>query len=280
MNQKTADSKLLKLEKDIISLTEDKVTLTDKLESLQSVHKRDLDFNKELIVSKRKLEDSISEIKRIKTAPVSPALEVRVAVLQSDNLNQELSLLQSECNKQSKEIRSLQDVIFKLNTKVEFYKTVQDNIHKLKEEKIGLEKRNEMIPNLSKQLAEKTVKCELLEKEKMHWQSFLEQNKIEPEIQSPYDMIKLLSQKNNQIAELKDLVGQARANEVKSQLLIQDCTEKSDKLRDAFEKLEQTISKLEKEKLSLIRKANLADKQCYLLKEQIVFVAYLEKLRI
>jgi arginine deiminase len=157
---------------------------------------------------------------------------------------------------------------------------VQDNIHKLKEEKIGLEKRNEMIPNLSKQLAEKTVKCELLEKEKMHWQSFLEQNKIEPEIQSPYDMIKLLSQKNNQIAELKDLVGQARANEVKSQLFIQDCTDKSDKLREAFDKLEQTNSKLEKEKLSLIRKANLADKQCYLLKEQIVFVAYLEKLRI
>ncbi|KAI8927410.1 spindle assembly checkpoint component Mad1 [Entophlyctis helioformis] len=194
------------------------------------------DTRAQLAEQTRQLSESQIQVTNLKAALDQLRAAHRVQSAMSSNEDKEnMGILHKQLADQGTHIQALERRIAHLNDQASFYRTIQENTERLKEEKAALEHKVELLDSTRRQLSETQVRLASLEAERSRWQSFLGDMGTGLGVDSPYALAKLLSAQRLEIASLKQQIGMLGADAAQS--YASSLEQEMDELRDQIRSL-------------------------------------------
>ncbi|KAJ3296724.1 coiled-coil domain-containing protein mad1 [Borealophlyctis nickersoniae] len=168
--------------------------------------------------------------------------ELTISRLRSQgNDQEEMAILRKQTAEQSEYIKQLEGKFQQATQENIYFRSVQENVEKLREENRAAERQLSVMSQLRQRLAGLEVEVATLRAEKVKWVKFLEE-RDDTGIDSPYALSKKLAQHRLEVATLRDKLGEEMSKksgrEARISRLEQEVKELADKRKEAEEKYE------------------------------------------
>ncbi|KAL2916663.1 coiled-coil domain-containing protein mad1 [Polyrhizophydium stewartii] len=163
---------------------------------------------------------------RAQSEAIGPCQKCAAKLREAENID----IIHKQLADQNAHITHVERRNAQLADQVAFYRSIQENTERLKEEKTALERQVDLLAATRAQLGEAQICIDELEAEKARWKSLIDDMGDDLGIDSPFALAKLLSAQRLEIATLKNQIGYNRLEQQRDHA--RELETEMDKLRD------------------------------------------------